>query len=69
LHNEELHNLYSSPNIIRQIESRRMRWAEHVARMGEDRIVYKVLVGSPKERDHSEDQGVDGNMGSEWILG
>jgi hypothetical protein len=69
LHNEELHNLYSSPNIFRQIESRRMRWAGHVARMGKDRIVYKVLVGSPKERDHSEDQGVDGNMGSEWILG
>jgi hypothetical protein len=43
LHNEELHNLYSSPNIIRQIKSRRMRWAGHVARMGEERKVYKVL--------------------------
>jgi hypothetical protein len=39
LDNEELHNLYSSPDIIRQIKSRRMRWAGHVARMGEDRIV------------------------------
>jgi hypothetical protein len=39
LHNEELHNLYSSPNIIRQIRSRKMRWAGHVARMGEDRKV------------------------------
>jgi hypothetical protein len=39
---EELHNFYSSINIIRQIESRRMRWAGHVARMGESRIVYKV---------------------------
>jgi hypothetical protein len=45
LHIEELHNLYSSPNIIRQIKSRRMRWAGHVARMGEERNVYRVLVG------------------------
>jgi hypothetical protein len=46
-HNEELHNLYSYPDIIRQIKSRRMGWAEHVARMGEGRRVYKVLVGKP----------------------
>jgi hypothetical protein len=45
LHNEELHILYSSPNIITQIKSRRMRWAGHVARMGEEREVYRVLVG------------------------
>jgi hypothetical protein len=48
LHNEELHYLYSSPDIIRQIKSRRMRWAGHVARMGEERKVYKVLVGKPE---------------------
>jgi hypothetical protein len=48
LHNEELHILYSSPNIIRQIKSRRMRWAVHVARMGEDIKVYKVLLGNPE---------------------
>jgi hypothetical protein len=48
LHNEELHILYSSPNIIRQIKSRRMRWAGHVARMGEEMNVYKVLMGKPK---------------------
>jgi hypothetical protein len=48
LHNEELHKLCSSPNIIRQIKSRRMRWAGHVARMGEERIVYRVLVGKPE---------------------
>jgi hypothetical protein len=45
LHNEELHNLYSSPNIIRMIKSRRMRWAGHVARMVEKRNVYSILVG------------------------
>jgi hypothetical protein len=45
LHNEELHILYSSPNIVIQIKSRRMRWAEHVARKGEDRKMYRVLVG------------------------
>jgi hypothetical protein len=45
---EELHNLYSSPDIIRQVKSRRMRWAGHVARMGEDIKVYKVLVGKPE---------------------
>jgi hypothetical protein len=48
LHNEELHNLYSSPDIIRQVKSRRMRWAGHVARMEEERKVYKVLVGKPE---------------------
>jgi hypothetical protein len=45
LHNNQLHNLYSSPNIVRVIKSRRMRWAEHVAHMGEGRGVYRVLVG------------------------
>jgi hypothetical protein len=48
LHNDELHNLHSSPNIVRVIKSRRMRWAGHVARMGEGRGVYRVLVGRPK---------------------
>jgi hypothetical protein len=48
LHNAELHDLYSSPDIIRQIKSRRMRWAEHVARIGEGRNVYRVLVGKPE---------------------
>jgi hypothetical protein len=48
LHNEELHILYSFPNIIRQIKSWRMRWAGHVVRMGEERNVYKVLVGKPE---------------------
>jgi hypothetical protein len=48
LHNEELHNLYSLPCIIRIITSRRMRWVGHVARMGEKRNVYRLLVGKPE---------------------
>jgi hypothetical protein len=48
LHNKELHNLYSSPSIIRIIKSSRMRWAGHVARMGEKRNVYRLLVGKPE---------------------
>jgi hypothetical protein len=50
LHNEELNNLYSSPNIVWVIKSRRMRWAGHVARMGEGRVVSRVLVGKPEGR-------------------
>jgi hypothetical protein len=50
LHIGELHNLYSSPDIIRQIKSRRMRWAGHVAHMGEGRKLYKILMGKPKGR-------------------
>jgi hypothetical protein len=48
LHNDELHDLYSSPNIVSVIKSRRMRWAGHVARMGEGRGIYRVLVGRPE---------------------
>jgi hypothetical protein len=50
LHNEKLNDLYSSPNIVRVIKSRRMIWAGHVARMGEERGVYRVLVGKPRRR-------------------
>jgi len=63
LHNEELNDLYSSPNIVRVIKSRRMRWDGHVARMGEERGVYRVLVGKPEGRNHWGDLGVDG-----WIM-
>jgi hypothetical protein len=53
LHNEELHIFYSSPNIIRQIKSRRMRWAGHVARMGEESNMYRVLMGKAEgKRSH-----------------
>jgi hypothetical protein len=48
LHIDELHSLYSSPNIVRVIKSRRMRWAGQVARMGEGRGVYRILVGRPE---------------------
>jgi len=48
LHNEELNDLYSLPNIVRVVKSRRMRWAGHVARMGEDRGLQRVLVGKPE---------------------
>ena len=48
MHNEELNDLYSSPNIVRVIKSRRMRWAVHVARVGEERGVCRVLVGKPE---------------------
>jgi hypothetical protein len=50
LHNDELHSLYSSPNIIKAIKSKRIRWARHVARMGEGRGVYRVLVGPEGQR-------------------
>jgi hypothetical protein len=68
LHSEELHRLYSSPNIIRHITSSRMRWAGHVPRMGEEKKVYRVLVEKPEGKKHWEDQGVHGRMGSQWIL-
>ena len=48
LHNEELRNLYSLPNIVLVVKSRRMRWAWHVARMGVERGVHRVLVGKPE---------------------
>jgi hypothetical protein len=68
LHNEELHILYSSPNIIGQINSRRMTWAGHVARMGSRGKFTWFWWESPNERDHLEDQGADGRMGSDCIL-
>jgi hypothetical protein len=69
LHNEELHILYSSPNIIRQSKSSTMRWVGHVANMGEERKVYRVLVGKPEGKRPLRRPRVGGRMGSEWILG
>jgi hypothetical protein len=79
LHSRELHNLYSSPDIIRQIKSRRMRWAGHVARMREGRNVYRVLVGKPEGKGplgrprHRWEDGIKMDLreigwgGVEWI--
>jgi hypothetical protein len=79
LHNDELHDLYSSLNIVRLIKSRRMRWAGHVARTGEGRGVYRVLVGRPEgkrplerprrrwENNIKMDLGEIGIDGENWI--
>jgi len=63
LHNEELNDLYSSPNIVRVIKSRRMRWVGQVARMGEGRGCIGSWWGNRREGDHWGDLGVDG-----WII-
>jgi len=63
LHNEELNDLYSSPNIVRVIISRRMRWVGNVARMGEERGCIGSWWGNQRERYHWRDLGVDG-----WII-
>jgi len=68
LHNEELNDLYSSPNIVRVIKSRRMRWAGHVAPMGEERGMYWVLVGKPEGKRPLGDLGVDGWIILGWIF-
>ena len=62
IHNEELNDLYSSPNTIWVIKFRRTRWVGHVARMGERICAYRVWVGKVRERDHLEDPGVDGRI-------
>ena len=67
MHNEELNDLYCSPNILRVIKSRRMRWAGHVARMGEERGAYRVLVGKSEGKNHWGDLDVDGRIILGWI--
>jgi hypothetical protein len=69
LHNEELNNLYSSPNIVRLIKSRRMRWVGHVARMGEGRGVYRVLVGKPEGRRPPRHRREDNIKMDLWEVG
>jgi hypothetical protein len=68
LHNKELNDLYS-PNIARVIKSRRMRWAGHVAPMGERRDVCRVLVGASEGKDYLKNPGVDVRIILRWILG
>ena len=67
LHNEELNDLYSSPNIVRVIKLRRMRWAGHVARMGEERGCTGSWWVNRRERDRWGDLGVDGWIILGWI--
>jgi hypothetical protein len=59
LHNEDLHNLYSSPSIIRMIKSRRMRRTGHVARMGARRTAYRILMGKPERRRKVDNTKID----------
>jgi hypothetical protein len=68
LHNEELNGLYTLLNIVRVIKSRRMRWAVHVARLGEGRGVYRVLVGNLRERGLWGDPDLDGRIILGWIF-
>jgi len=60
--------VYPSPNIVREIKTRRMRWAGHLVRMGERRSVYSCLWGNRKERDHWGDPGLDGRIILIWIF-
>jgi hypothetical protein len=69
LHNAKLHILYSSPNIVRVIKSRRMRWAVHVARMGKGQMLTGFRLGGPKGRDHWEHLSVGGRITLRLILG
>jgi hypothetical protein len=69
LHNNELHGLYSSPNVIRVNKSRRMRWARPVARMGRGEVFARFGLGGPKGRDHYEDLGISGSITLRWTLG
>jgi hypothetical protein len=69
LRNDELHSLYSSPNIVRAIKSRRMRWAGHVARMGRKAVFIGFCLGDPNVRDQWEDLGVGGRITLRWTLG
>ena len=68
LHNEELSDRHSLPNIVRVVKSRRMRWAGHVALMGEGRVLYGVLVGKPEGKRPLRDPDVDGSIILRWIF-
>jgi hypothetical protein len=69
LHNDELHSLYSSLNIVRVIKSRRMRWVGHVARTGRGVVFTGFWLRGPKVRDHWEELGVGERITLKWTLG
>jgi len=69
LQNEELHNLHTSPNIIRVIKSKRVTWNWHVPHLGEVRNAHKILIGKSEGKRQLEDPGVGGNIIVELILG
>jgi hypothetical protein len=69
LHNDELHSLYSSPNIFRVIKATRLRWEGHVARMGRGEVFTGFWLGSPKVRDHWVNLGVSMRTVLSWALG
>jgi hypothetical protein len=68
LHHEELNDLYSSPNIIRVIKSRRMKWAGHVVRMGKKEVHAGFWWRDLREGDHLEDPGIDGRIILKWFF-
>jgi len=68
LHNEELNDLYFTPDMIRIMKSRIMRWAGQVARVGDRRGAYRVLFRKPVRKKHLEDLGVDGRIILSWIF-
>jgi hypothetical protein len=68
LHNEGIHNLYTTPNVIRVIKSKRVRWVGTVQRMGEVGNACKISRGNLKVRHHMGDLGVDGRIILKWIL-
>jgi len=68
LHNEELNDLYSPPNIFRVIKTRSMRLVGHVARVVKGGGVYRILVGKPEGKNHLRDPGVDGMIILRWIF-
>ena len=68
IHNEELDDQYSSPNIVQVMKSTVMRWVGHVARMRERRSVYRILVGKPEGKRNLGDPGVDGSIILRWIF-
>jgi hypothetical protein len=69
VHKDELHSLYSSPNIVRVTKPRGIKWAGHVARMEEGEMFTGFWLGGPKLRDHWEDQDVAGRIILGWTLG